>query len=314
MTPRYEPLAEVVRSGMVEGVHFGAVVALGPDGSVAWSVGDPDQLVYPRSSAKPVQAAGMLRAGLDLPDELLALVCASHQGEPIHVEGVGRILGGVGLGSEALQCTPKLPSHGPSARAVVRGGGSEAAVYSDCSGKHAGMLATCRRSGWPTDDYLEAGHPLQVALRAEFERVTGGEVRHAGVDGCGAPIWACPLVELARAFRTGVTEPAGMPLRRAADAMRGHPELVSGTGSEVTGLMRAVPGLLVKDGAEGVYGAALPDGRAVAVKVSDGAFRAAQPALVAALVRLGVEPSAVAGWATVPVLGHGEPVGSVHPV
>ena len=115
-------------------------------------------------------------------------------------------------------------------------------------------------------------------------------------------------------FRRCVTEPAGTPLRRAADAMRANPQLVSGTGSEVTGLMQVVPGLLLKDGAEGVYAAALPDGRAVAVKVSDGAFRGAQPALVAALERLGVAASPVSGWATVPVLGHGRPVGAVRAV
>jgi L-asparaginase II len=309
---RYAPLAEVVRSGLVEGVHFGAAVGLASDGTVAFAVGDPDQLVYPRSAAKPMQAAGMVRAGLELPDDLLALVCASHSGEPRHVEGVRRILAGAGLDDSALRNTPRLPLHEPSARAVVRAGGAEASVYADCSGKHAGMLATCVVNGWPVETYLDPDHPLQAALLAEFEGAVAERSAHLGVDGCGAPIWACRLTALAQAFARCVTDPVGAPLRRAGDAMRAHPELVGGTDRDVTGFMRAVPGLLAKEGAEGVYAAALPDGRAVALKVSDGSFRAAQPALAAALVRLGVDAAAVADLATVPVLGHGRPVGEVH--
>jgi L-asparaginase II len=310
----YVPVAEVVRSGAVEGVHFGAVVVLGPDGEIASALGDPHQVMYPRSAAKPMQAAGMLRLGLELPDDLLALVCASHSGEPVHVDGVRRILAGCGLGESALQNTPRLPGYRPAAREVVRAGGAEASVYADCSGKHAGMLATCVSNGWPTQTYLEPTHPLQAALRSAFEESVGEPSGHVGVDGCGAPIWTCTLTGLARAFRAAVTLPSGHPLRVAADAMRRHPELVGGTDRDVTGFMRAVPGLLAKEGAEGVYAAALPDGSAVALTVSDGAHRAAQPALAAALVRAGVDPAAVAHLATVPVLGHGVPVGEVHAV
>jgi L-asparaginase II len=270
--------------------------------------------MYPRSAAKPVQAAGMLRLGLQLPDDLLPLVCASHQGEPQHVAGVRRILALAGLDDSALACTPKLPGYGPAARDVLRSGGGEASIYSDCSGKHAGMLATCVSNGWPVDDYLAADHPLQRSLLGMFVEVTGASDPHLGVDGCGAPIWACPLVALARSYAQAVAAAPGLPLRRAADAMRDHPELVSGTDSEVTGLMRAVPGLLVKEGAEGVYAAAHPEWGAVAVKTADGAFRAGQVAVVAALGRLGVPSAALAPWARVPVLGHGRPVGEVRPV
>ena len=308
----YVPLAEVVRSGFREGVHYGACVVLGPGGAVASALGDPAQLIFPRSSAKPVQAAGMLRLGLDLPDDLLTLVCASHNGEPVHVAGVRRILGACGLDDSALQNTPRLPGHRPTARQVVHAGGQEESVYADCSGKHAGMLATCVRNGWPTDTYLDPAHPLQAALRTDFEDATGEATGHVGVDGCGAPIWTCSLTGLARAFRAAVTLPPGNPLRAAADAMRRHPELVGGTDRDVTRFMRAIPGLLAKEGAEGVYAAALTDGSAVALKVSDGSYRAAQVALAAALVRAGADPAAVAPLATVPVLGHGLPVGEVH--
>ena len=308
----YVPVAEVVRSGFREGVHFGAVVVLGPDGAVTSALGDPAQLIYPRSAAKPMQAAGMVRLGLHLPDDLLALVCASHSGEPVHVAGVRRILAGCGLDDTALQNTPRLPGDRLAAREVVRSGLAEASVYADCSGKHAGMLATCVHNGWPTDTYLDPAHPLQTALRADFEDATGEATDHVGVDGCGAPIWTCSLTGLARAFRAAVTQQPGEPLRAAADAMRRHPELVGGTDRDVTGFMQAVPGLLAKEGAEGVYAAALPDGSAVALKVSDGAHRAAQPALAAALVRAGADPAAVAPLAAVPVLGHGVSVGEVH--
>lgn len=314
MINRYGVVAEVVRSGLVEGVHFGAVVVLGPDGSPVHVVGDPDQLVYVRSAGKPMQAAGMLRAGLDLPDDLLALVCASHSGEPVHVDGVRRILDGAGLDESALQNTPHLPLHEPSARDVVRAGGAEASVYGDCSGKHAGMLATCVRNGWPVADYLDLEHPLQIALRVEQEAALGELAAHVGVDGCGAPVVACRLTALAVAYARAVSDEPRSPLRRAADAMRAHPGLVGGTGRAVTTVMQAVPGLLAKEGAEGIYAAALPDGGAVALKVSDGAFRAAEPALAGALVRLGVPAEVVAPLASVPVLGHGRPVGEVRAV
>lgn len=308
---KYGVVAEVVRSGLVEGVHFGAVVVLAADGSVRHAVGDPNQVVYARSAMKPMQAAGMLRVGLDLPDDLLALVCASHSGEPRHVDGVRRILDDVGLVESALQNTPRLPMHEASARAVVRAGGAEASVYADCSGKHAGMLATCVANGWPVDGYLDPAHPLQSVLRAEFEQSVGEPAAHAGVDGCGAPVWACRLAALAGGFARAVTDPPASWLRRAADAMRAFPEMVGGTDRAVTGLMRAVPGLLAKEGAEGIYAAALPDGTAVAVKISDGAFRAAEPVLVSALQRMGVPAAAVAPYGEVPVLGHGRRVGEV---
>jgi len=194
------------------------------------------------------------------------------------------------------------------------------------------MLATCVLRGWDVATYLEPAHPLQAELRAYVETSIGEPVSHTAVDGCGAPAWAMPLESLVRPYRSAVVTrrhgdylPADErgrsgDLAAVADAMRAHPEYVCGEHSEVTGLMRAVPGLLVKDGAEGVYAAALPDGRAVAVKIADGGFRAAQSVLVAALTALGVasdpgvDASALERWGALPVLGHGEPVGRIRPL
>jgi L-asparaginase II len=304
-------VAEVVRSGFVEGRHHGAVVALRPDGGTAFAVGEVAAPVFPRSSNKPMQAVAVLRAGLDLAPDLLALVAASHSGEPAHVERVRRMLADAGLDTSALQNTPDLPLDVAAARAHLRAGGEPDALHQNCSGKHAGMLAACVRAGWSIEDYRDVDHPLQRLVRATVEEAAGEPVAAVGVDGCGAPLLAISLLGLARAFRWLVLAADGTPQRRVADAMRAHPELVGGTGRDVTALMSGLPGCLAKDGAEGVYAAALPDGTAVAVKIADGASRARAPVLVAALRRLGVDAPVLAELAETPVLGHGEPVGAV---
>jgi L-asparaginase II len=327
----YVPLAAVERSGFDEGVHFGRLVGVDAGGAVAFAYGDVDAPIHPRSANKLMQAAGMRSLGLRLAGEQLALSAASHWGEPRHVDAVRAILASAGLDESGLQTTPALPEDAGARRAVVRGDEAARPVYHGCSGKHAAMLATCVVNGWDTATYLEPEHPLQVQLRAHLETVVGDPVAHTAVDGCGAPAWAIPLTALARAYRTAATGSGGRdylphddamadPLREVADAMRAHPEMVCGEHSEVTGLMRAVSGLLVKDGAESVYAAALPDGRAVALKIADGGFRAGQVVLVAALRRLGVDDvsgvdrAALDRWGDVPVLGHGQPVGRIRPM
>jgi L-asparaginase II len=169
------PVAEIIRNGFVEGHHYGSVVALATDGTVAWSVGDTDVPVLPRSCNKPVQALGMVRAGLDLPPELLALACASHSGEPFHVDGVRRILAGAGLTEAELQTPPDYPLDDAARESLIREGGERAPVLMNCSGKHAAMLATCVANGWPTDTYREPDHPLQRAIAAS--RPSTGAVR-----------------------------------------------------------------------------------------------------------------------------------------
>ncbi len=262
----------------------------------------------------------MRALGLVLDGELLALSAASHDGEPMHVEGVRTILSFAGLDESALGTPPALPSDPAARLAVVRGDGVARPVFHGCSGKHAAMLATCVHAGWDTSTYLDPEHPLQVLLKDTVEGVIGEHVAHTAVDGCGAPAYAMPLRALARAFRVAVVAPEGSLLRDVADAMRAHPEFVCGEESEVTGLMRAVPGLLAKDGAESVYAAALPDGRALALKVSDGGFRAGQAVLVSALRSIGaeagpgVDTDALEGWGVVPVLGRGRQVGRIRPL
>jgi L-asparaginase II len=316
----YVPVAAVERDGFDEGVHFGRLIALDAGGSVAFSHGDVDAPMHPRSANKLMQAAGMRSLGLQLSGEQLALSAASHWGEPRHVDAVHAILASAGLDESALQTTPDLPEDADARRAVTCGDNVKRPIVHGCSGKHAAMLATCVVNGWETASYLDPQHPLQVELRAYLETAAGESVAHTAVDGCGAPAWAISLRALAASYRAAVLAEPGSPLRAVADAMRAHPEFVCGEQSEVTGLMRAVPGLLVKDGAESVYVAALPDGRAVAVKVADGGFRAGQVVLVAALRRLGLEglpgvdAAAVDRWSVVPVLGHGRPVGRVRPL
>ena len=290
------------------------MVGLAADGSVALAVGKPDEPVFPRSSNKPLQAVAMVEAGLDLDGELLALASASHSGEPFHLDGARRILAAAGLDESALQTPPELPVDEKTKQAYVAAGGSPSPLAMNCSGKHAAMLATCVANHWPTGTYRDPDHPLQVAVRRTVERLAGEQVAAVGVDGCGAPLFALSLTGLARAFAAIATAPAGSPEHRVATAIRRHPEWLGGTGRDVTRLVAGVPGLIAKDGAEGVYAAGLPDGRAVALKIDDGASRARPPVMVAALRALGVDAPVLDELAEVPLLGGGQPVGAVRAV
>jgi L-asparaginase II len=254
-----------------------------------------------------------VRAGLSLAPEQLAVVCASHDGTEVHLAVVRSVLAGAGLDDTALATTPDLPLDVATAEAVLRGGGTRTPLQMNCSGKHSGMLATCVVNGWPHLDgaYLDPDHPLQRAIGATIAELAGEAPGHVGVDGCGAPAHALTLLGLARAVRsiaTGAAGPAGVDV---ATAMTTHPVLVGGNARDVTLLMRHVPGLVAKDGAEGVFAAALADGRAVAMKIADGANRARPPVMLAALERLGVDVAAVAPHVEQPILGHGRPVGAV---
>jgi L-asparaginase II len=299
-------VAEVVRSGFVESVHHGIVAIVG-----GVSEGDVETPFFPRSSNKPLQTVGLLTAGFVPREEAdLALVSASHDGEPFHVERVRAILAAAGVGPSSLGCPADLPLSETARRAWLRGGGEPERILMNCSGKHAGFLATCVVNGWPLESYLEVDHPLQKALADTVSRLSGEPIAALGVDGCGAPIFAISPLGLARAFLRLVEASPGTPERRVADAMRANPALVAGTGSEDTVLMEAIPGLIVKRGADGVSAAAIAGVGAVALKISDGATRARVPVLLAALRRLGVEVPDIAE----PVLGGGRPVGEVRAV
>jgi L-asparaginase II len=207
-----------------------------------------------------------------------------------------------------------LPLGEAEQRDYLAAGKSESRLTMNCSGKHTAMLLTClanENAGWSLSNYLAPSHPLQRQLADTLAELAGEPVQATGVDGCGAPLFAVSLLGLARAFSRIAT--GGGPLRQVAEAMRGYPELVGGEGRPVTTLMRTVPGLIAKDGAEGVYAAALPDGGTVAVKIDDGAMRAADCAVAWALRHLGVSDPRVAELASQPVLGGGEPVGAVRP-
>nr|WP_146841785.1 asparaginase [Cellulomonas composti] len=326
------PLARVLRGDLVESVHAGHLVVLAPDGSLRLALGDPFATFWARSSLKPLQAVGMLRQGLDVDDEALALVCASHNGEPRHLAVVRRILADAGLTEADLDNTPDRPLDADAAWQWRADGHGPASLTQNCSGKHAGMLATCVAAGWPTGGYRDAQHPLQVALRGVVGELTGEHVTHVTVDGCGAPLFSTSLVGLARAFGriaqddgsdegagTGLGDgrpsaaagPPATPERRVARAMSTHPWLVAGTGRDATAFMTALPGLVAKDGAESVYAAGLPDGGAVALKIADGSARPRAVVLAAALAVAGVDPAVVGPVGATPVLGHGEPVGAV---
>ena len=308
-------IAEVIRSGFTESRHHGSAVVLGADGEeVLFSVGEVTAPMYPRSSNKPIQAAAMRSLGLDLDGELLALAAASHSGEEFHVTGVRKILASAGLTEDALQCPPALPLDETAQRRFIAEGGQPDRVHMNCSGKHAAMLATCVAAGWPTDSYRDPSHPLQREIKAKLEQLSDEKVAATGVDGCGAPLFAISLTGLARAFGTLVLAAAHSAERSVADAIRAHPEWTSGTARSERALMQAVPGLLVKSGAEGVQALALADGRAAAVKMEDGAARAIPAVTVAVLRVLGVaeaEPGALDRIADVPVFGGGQVVGQI---
>ncbi|MFF9405294.1 asparaginase [Streptomyces anandii] len=312
--PLHAPVAHVIRGSVVEGIHYGSVVVLGADGHVGLQLGDIEAAFLPRSALKPLQAVAMVRAGLPLDGDLLSLAAASHSGEERHLAGARRILELAGLAEDDLRNVPDLPYDPVVRDAWVREGRMPSRLAQNCSGKHAAMLYTCRLNGWSVEDYLDPAHPLQRTIAGTVEDLTGQRVAHVTVDGCGAPLFAVSLHGLARAAARLTTAAPGTPEARVADAMREHAEMASGSGRDVAALMRAVPGLLAKDGFEGVQMAALPDGRAVAVKIADGANRARIPVAAATLARAGVDPAPLAEFAGEPLLGGGEPVGRVRPV
>jgi L-asparaginase II len=265
----------------------------------------------------------MVRLGLDLAPELVALSCASHSGEPFHVEGVRRILASAGLTEADLQTPPDYPLDDEARHDVIRAGQGKAPVLMNCSGKHAAMLATCVVNDWPTQSYRDVDHPLQRALAQTFTEMTGEPIEVTAVDGCGAPLFSASLVGLARAFAriargedgAGQPDPAAA---RIAQAIRTHPAYVSGTRRDERALLTAIPGAIGKAGAEGCYAVALADGRAWALKTDDGAARV-RPVLMAEALRRSagvledpaVDADAVRRTGVVELLGGGVPVGEI---
>ncbi|HEX2030638.1 MAG TPA: asparaginase [Actinomycetota bacterium] len=311
------PLVRAVRSGLEESVHLGSVAVADADGRLVAMAGDPARVAFARSSMKPLQAAVSLSlAGDELPDAELAVMCASHSGEAVHVDAVRGLLAQGGFGVEALRCPPALPADPRlSASAHPR------SEVHNCSGKHAGMLLACARRAYEPGSYVEAEHPVQRAVLAAVRR-SAGEPRAIGVDGCGVPVHALALRELAtlyaRLARPERLEDLAPAAARAVDAMRAEPYLVGGAGRVCTDVAKAVPGVVVKVGAEGLVCAAITGaGLGVAVKAEDGSARAQAPAILHALRLLGVlEPAheeGLAPHARPPLLGGGRVVGHLEP-
>ena len=288
-----EARVEVWRGTQVESVHRVSVAVCGGDGQLRAHAGDPELSIFARSAVKPLQALPLVEDGVadrfGLTQAELALCCASHSGEPRHVELAESILRKIGAAEEALACGPHTPFHEPSARALREAGSEPGRIHNNCSGKHGGMLALARMHGWPLTGYHQPAHAVQQRMLQEIARWTGLTPDEVGTatDGCGVVTFAAPLRALAFAFarfsaaaRRNEAGPA-----RIVQAMTKSPEVVAGTGRLDTEVMRATAGrLFVKVGAEGIYLAGVPGAElGIALKAEDGAQRAAEPALLAVL-------------------------------
>lgn len=279
-------LAEYVRDGVVESVHRGQLIALNSDGSVNFALGDSNHLIFPRSTVKSIQGAAMVRAGLKLEPRLLALGCSSHSGSVEHIAAVREILALAKLDETALQCMLDKPLGEAERRAW--GDAPATRIAMNCSGKHAAMLLTCVTNSWPIENYLDAAHPLQVAIKGELEALAGEKITLTSTDGCGAPLFLISLMGLARAIRavTISTDPVHQSVMNAS---RQFPQMVAGIGRLTTQMIEAVLGLYMKDGAEAVEVASMPDGRTLVFKVSDGSLRPFRVLVHAGLKKLGID-------------------------
>jgi L-asparaginase II len=300
-------LVEAIRGGLVESRHRGACAVADAAGALVLALGDVERPVYGRSAIKPLQALPLIESGAadayGLDAREIALACASHRGEKMHVAAVEAWLARLGLGVGDLECGAHAPTDPVAAATLLRAGEKPSALHHNCSGKHAGFLTTARHLGEPIRGYIDAAHPVQRRVLAALEAMTGLDLSTAprGIDGCGIPVIGIPLAALARAMAR-LADPADLAAHRAAaarrllDAMAAEPLMVAGTGS-FTSTVMAIAGRRVrlKPGAEGVFCAALPEhGLGIALKIADGAARAAEVALGAILCRLGALDAAAA--------------------
>jgi L-asparaginase II len=326
-------LVEVTRGGAVESRHRGAFAVVDTDGRVVLSAGRVETPVFPRSAIKPIQALALIESGaaeaFDLSDAELALACASHNGEPDQVATVTGWLDRLGLGAADLECGGHAPKHTDSAQALARAGQPWDARHDNCSGKHAGFLTLARQLGAPTRGYVDFGHPVQQRVLGVLEQMTGLDdltAQPRGIDGCGIPTIALPLGNLALALAR-FAEPDDQPerrqhaCRRLQQAVANQPRMIAGTHRVDTAIAQALgTRCLAKAGAEGVHGAVLPElGLGLALKIDDGAGRAAEVALMRLLLRLRVlddSPElALAGYPEPAVTARdGRIVGKLRPV
>ncbi|SHG92919.1 asparaginase [Cognatishimia maritima] len=293
-----ENLVEIWRGSLLESIHTGHVVVCGPDGEIVHNWGNADALVYPRSSAKMIQALPLVESGLAerkrLTDAHLALACASHNGARIHTDPVQRWLSDLGLDDAALRCGAHAPLDTKERHHLIREGKAPCQCHNSCSGKHAGFLTLAQSLG--TDlEYADPEHAVQKAVFQAIDEVTQFASPCFGIDGCAAPNPATTVHAMARAMAFFASADSNGDARsraavRLRNAMMQFPELVAGEGRPCTRLMRACQGkAAIKFGAEGYFIAILPEQQlGVALKISDGSTRAANCAIAAILVKLGV--------------------------
>ena len=279
-------LAEVTRGGVVESLHLGHLIILNSDGTTYLSKGSPELSFYPRSAVKSLQAAAMLKAGLTVSDEELAIVCASHSGNQIHIDLVTKMLADRGIPLSAMQNASDKPLG--EKEKITWGDKAGTQLTQNCSGKHAGMLITCQQNNWDLGTYLQMGHPLQIAIKNEIELLAGEKVSASTFDGCGAPLFSISLTGLAKAIST-LVKSNNLVYKQIVTACTKYPELVAGEGRLTTRMMRAVPGLFMKEGAEGIEICALADGRVIAMKIIDGSWRPVAPIIMEIFSRWGIK-------------------------
>ncbi|HEX2825973.1 MAG TPA: asparaginase [Burkholderiales bacterium] len=294
-------MVEVWRGEVVESVHYGAAAVSNARGEIVAGWGDIDTVIYPRSALKPIQAIALVETGafekMGLSAQHLALACASHYGEPFHVELVAGWLARLGLDQDALACGPDLPMDAATAHAALRRGASKQRIYHNCSGKHCGFLSVCRHLGWPVDGYDRLDHPAQQLYLDALSEMAAVDARGLtfGIDGCTLPAAAMPLKDMAATMARFADARAASAGRRAAvmaihDAMRAHPRYASGTDAPGVRIAHVTRGrVIVKTGAEGFITAYVPEqGLALALKIADGEPRARVPALIASLAATGM--------------------------
>jgi len=281
-----EVLAKVTRGDLVESLHLGHLMVLNSDGSTYLSKGSPELPIYPRSAIKSLQAAAMLKAGLKVEENELAIICASHSGSQSHIDLVTKMLTSRDISISQLKNAVDKPLG--EKEKFSWGEKPASQLAQNCSGKHAGMLITCQQNGWDIKSYLDLDHPLQVAIKNEIEELASEKVSATSVDGCGAPLFAISLIGLARAISNLVKSKNDIH-KQIVSACTKYPELVAGDGRLTTRMMRAVPGLFMKEGAEGVQVCALSDGRILAIKIIDGSWRPGAPIIMEIFKRWCVE-------------------------
>ena len=296
------PIAvEVTRGSMVESVHRVIAAVVDRHGKPLLSWGDIDRPIYPRSAIKPLQALAVIETGaadaFNLSDDEIALCCASHRGEPMHVQRVLSILQRLGLSVDDLSCGPQTPGHAPSARALIVAREEPSRAHNNCSGKHSGMLTTARHTGAPVNGYSAPDHPIQTRLIGDVGAMGGVDLSATarGIDGCGIPVFGMPLIAVARAMANladpvDQTEVRQAAAKRIITACAAHPLMLSGTDTFNSSVLAETgERALLKGGAEGVYTAAVPGlGVGICVKADDGASRAASVAIGAILCHLGI--------------------------